>query len=514
MDAGRGVISKEEHAASGQPPAMAMDAPSLPRLTLAELDVAPVSSGRLPFLFEAMILGIRVVEMLALIATSFAILNALDVPTLTETTNYVRATLLGVCFYALLSEMIGVYDVEVRFSVRKAWGRLLVAWGFTAIFLLVVSFLLKVSEDYSRGWAVGWLVGGAAAVCLVRACGVAYTLKLKRHGYFDQRVAIFGAGPQGDRMARYIVGDPRLTIKLVAFYDDRDSDRLATRESGLALRGNMATLMQDIRRGGIDQVIVALPWLAEARLQNIVAELSAAPVRIRLAPDLASFAFAQRPIVRLGDVPVLALFERPISGVDQLIKRCEDVILGAILLVLAAPLILVAGLAIKLDSKGPIFFRQVREGFNNRYFRIWKLRSMYADQCEGDAISQATQTDRRVTRVGRFLRRTSIDELPQLINVLTGEMSLVGPRPHAPSTRAGNKLFAEVVKTYAGRHNVKPGITGWAQVNGWRGETDTEEKLIRRLEHDLYYMERWSSLFDIYILIRTVFVLPLSKQAY
>jgi exopolysaccharide biosynthesis polyprenyl glycosylphosphotransferase len=237
-------------------------------------------------------------------------------------------------------------------------------------------------------------------------------------------------------------------------------------------------------------------------------------VRIRLAPDLANFAFAHRPLVLLGDMPVITLFERPISGTDAIVKRAEDLLFTSIILFFIWPIMLIAAIAVKLDSPGPVFFRQPREGFNNQRFDVLKFRSMVHDQCETDGVQQATRGDARVTRVGRIIRATSIDELPQLFNVLMGDMSLVGPRPHAPSTRANGRLFHEVVQTYAARHKVKPGITGWAQVCGWRGETDTEEKLVKRLEHDLHYIENWSVPFDIYILFRTVFAVLFPKNAF
>ena len=261
-------------------------------------------------------------------------------------------------------------------------------------------------------------------------------------------------------------------------------------------------------------MIVALPWSAEARIRQVVQKLALTPVRIRLAPDLANFAFAHRPLVLLGDMPVITLFERPISGTDALVKRAEDLVLTICILLFVWPVMLLAALAVKLDSPGPIFFRQPREGFNNQRFNVLKFRSMTHDECQTDGIEQATRGDRRVTRVGRFIRATSIDELPQLFNVLKGDMSLVGPRPHAPSTKAAGRPFHEVVQTYAARHKVKPGITGWAQACGWRGETDTEEKLVKRLEHDLYYIENWSVTFDLYILVRTAFAVIFPKNAF
>jgi Undecaprenyl-phosphate glucose phosphotransferase len=297
-------------------------------------------------------------------------------------------------------------------------------------------------------------------------------------------------------------------------FDDRGDDRLDIQSDELPIKGNLSTLIAMIRAGDIDQVVVALPWAAEKRIQEVVSRLALTPVKIRLAPDLASFVYAQRPVVMLGDVPVMTLFERPISGFDAALKRFEDLVLTGIILFFIWPVLLAVALAIRLDSPGPILFRQPREGFNNSTFPCFKFRSMYHNWSQKDGVVQATRGDPRVTRVGRFLRMSSLDELPQLFNVLNGTMSLVGPRPHAPSTRAGGKLFADVVQSYAARHKVKPGISGWAQVCGWRGETDTEDKLIKRLEHDLYYIENWSLGLDMYILVRTVGAVLLPKNAF
>jgi Undecaprenyl-phosphate glucose phosphotransferase len=476
----------------------------------------PEQSGRrVPLLLEVTVFALRVAELIMLAATSLLIISWLgdNIPAAAYQ-NYFGATLFTIVFYAGLAEVMGAHDPDVRFSVRQAWGRLLTAWLSTSMFMLTLSFLLKNSEDYSRIWAVSWFFGGAAALCVVRLIGISWMRGMKRTGVYNQRVAIFGAGSQGNRLARYIIGNDKLTIDLVGFFDDRTPERLGPAERALDVRGNLGDLVKLIRVGDVDQVIVALPWSAETRLQEVVGELAITPVRIRLAPDLASFAFAQRAVVLLGDLPVMTLFERPISGIDHIIKRFEDLILAGLGLVLISPLLLMVAIAIKLDSKGPVFFRQEREGFNNKRFRIWKFRSMYHDHSQFDQITQARKDDPRVTRVGHFIRRFSVDELPQLINVMVGEMSMVGPRPHAPSTRAGDRLFGDVVKTYAARHKVKPGITGWAQVSGWRGETDTEEKLVKRLEHDLFYIENWSIMMDFFILLRTVTTLPFHSRAY
>ncbi len=428
--------------------------------------------------------------------------------------DYGRAIFGGALVYALIAEIMGSYDVDAHFSLRRAWQRVAASWGITSLFLITLGFLLKVSEEFSRGWSLTWFVTGGIMLLGTRAAMTMWIRRLKKQGVFNSRAAIYGASAQGQKLAHYVRGNDKLTISLVGFFDDRRDGRVPLLVDDLPVFGTSDDLVAMIREGLIDQVIVALPWSAEARIQQVVAKIAMTPVRIRLAPDLANFAFGHRPLVLLGDLPVLTLFERPISGTDAIIKRAEDLVLTLGILFFIWPIMLAAAIAIKLDSPGPIFFRQPREGFNNRPFRVWKFRSMTHDRCEVDGIQQATKGDKRVTRVGKFIRATSIDELPQLFNVIAGDMSLVGPRPHAPSTRAGGRLFHEVIQTYAARHKVKPGITGWAQACGWRGETDTEEKLVKRLEHDLYYIENWSIPFDIYILVRTVFAVLVPKNAF
>jgi exopolysaccharide biosynthesis polyprenyl glycosylphosphotransferase len=225
--------------------------------------------------------------------------------------------------------------------------------------------------------------------------------------------------------------------------------------------------------------------------------------------------FRPRSYSYIGNVPLLDIFDRPIADWDVVIKWLFDKVIGLIALLCAAPLMLLIAVAIKLDSKGPILFKQQRYGFNNKSVTIYKFRSLYVEDTDEFANKQVTKDDRRVTRVGRFIRRTSLDELPQLFNVVfTSELSLVGPRPHAIYTRAENQLYDEIVDGYFARHRVKPGITGWAQINGWRGETDNREKILRRVEHDLYYIENWSLLFDLSILLRTPLSLIRGTGAY
>jgi exopolysaccharide biosynthesis polyprenyl glycosylphosphotransferase len=239
------------------------------------------------------------------------------------------------------------------------------------------------------------------------------------------------------------------------------------------------------------------------------------PVDIRLSAHTNKLRFRPRAYSYLGEVPVLDMVDKPITDWDVVMKWLFDKVVGSVALVLASPLMLLTAIAVKLESRGPVLFKQKRYGFNNELIEVFKFRSMYVDQCDATASRLVQKNDPRVTKVGAIIRRLSIDELPQLINVVfKGNLSLVGPRPHAIHAKAANQLYDEAVDGYFARHRVKPGITGWAQVNGWRGETDTEEKIQRRVEHDLYYIENWSVLFDFYILIKTPLALAGHENAY
>jgi Undecaprenyl-phosphate glucose phosphotransferase len=457
----------------------------------------------------------RVFELLLVFCSGvLAILTIDSELSAAEVAVHLRVVFITGIAFAVLAESLGCYDLDAQFSLRTAWRRVAASWTTAALFMLTLGFILKASDAVSRGWAGGWFVAGGTVLLLSRAGTTIWISRLKARGAFNQRVAIFGAGAQGQRFAEYVQSHERLTISLIGFFDDRRDGRVPAAAANVAVLGNLSALVSMIRDGKVDQVVVALPWAAEARLQQVVSRLALTPVKIRLAPDLASFAFAHRPIVLLGEIPMITLFERPISGLDAVAKLVEDKVLTTLILLLIWPLLLIIAIAIKLDSPGPVFFRQPREGFNNRPFRVFKFRTMYHDHSQFEGIQQARRDDPRVTRVGRLLRSTSLDELPQLFNVMVGDMSLVGPRPHAASTRAGGRLFSDVVASYAARHKVKPGITGWAQVCGWRGETDTEEKLIKRLEHDLYYIENWAIWFDFYILFRTIGSILVPKNAF
>jgi len=246
----------------------------------------------------------------------------------------------------------------------------------------------------------------------------------------------------------------------------------------------------------------------------VLKQLWVLPADIRLSAYSQKLRYRPRAYSWIGNVPFLDAFDKPLSGWGAFLKAVEDKVIASLAIVALSPVMALVALAIKLDSRGPVIFRQKRYGFNNELIEVYKFRSMYVDKADVDARKLVTRDDPRVTRVGRFIRRTSLDELPQFFNVLKGSLSLVGPRPHATQAKAHEQLYDEVVESYFARHRVKPGITGWAQINGWRGETDTAEKIQRRVEHDLFYIENWSLFLDLYILAKTPFVLIDPETAY
>jgi Undecaprenyl-phosphate glucose phosphotransferase len=284
--------------------------------------------------------------------------------------------------------------------------------------------------------------------------------------------------------------------------------------NGYPRLGTVDELLQFARKVRIDLLLVTFPISAENRLLHVLRKLWVLPVDIRLSAHTQRLRYRPRAYSHIGHVAFLDLFDRPIAGWDALIKSTSDKMIALMAIVVLAPLLAAVWLAVRLDSKGPAIFKQKRYGFNNELIEVYKFRSMHFDQTDPTAKKLTIRNDPRVTRLGRFIRKTSLDELPQLFNVLRGELSMVGPRPHATNANVNDTEYSEIVEEYFARTRVKPGITGWAQVNGWRGNTDTVEKLHRRLEHDLYYIENWSLIFDLIILARTPFAVLLADEAY
>ncbi|MDU3133796.1 MAG: undecaprenyl-phosphate glucose phosphotransferase, partial [Bradyrhizobium sp.] len=305
-------------------------------------------------------------------------------------------------------------------------------------------------------------------------------------------------------------------IEILGVFDDRSDSRSLDTCAGVPKLGKVDDIVEFARRTRVDLVLFALPISAETRILDMLKKLWVLPVDIRLSAHTNKLRFRPRSYSYLGAVPTLDVFEAPITDWDLVMKWLFDRLVGALILLLALPVMALVALAIKLDSPGPVLFRQKRFGFNNERIDVFKFRSLYHHQADPTASKVVTKNDPRVTRVGRFIRKTSLDELPQLFNVVfKGNLSLVGPRPHAVQGKLQNRLFDEAVDGYFARHRVKPGITGWAQINGWRGEIDKEEKIQKRVEFDLYYIENWSVLLDLYILLKTPLALMTkSENAY
>jgi Undecaprenyl-phosphate glucose phosphotransferase len=338
---------------------------------------------------------------------------------------------------------------------------------------------------------------------------------MTRAGRFDRRTAIVGGGAAAEAMIKALEAQPESGIRIVGLFDDRDEARSPDVVAGHPKIGTIDDLVEYARRTKLDLVIFTLPISAEKRILQMLAKLWVLPIGIRLSAHTSKLRLRPRSYSYIGSVPVLDVFDKPIADWDLVLKWLFDKLVGTLLLALVSPILLATAIAVKLDSRGPVFFRQKRYGFNNELIEVFKFRSMYVEQSDATAAKLVTRDDPRVTRVGRVIRKTSIDELPQLFNVVfKGDLSLVGPRPHALHAKAENRLYDQVVDGYFARHKVKPGITGWAQINGWRGETDTEEKIQRRVEFDLYYIENWSVFFDFYIVAMTPVALMKSENAY
>lgn len=370
--------------------------------------------------------------------------------------------------------------------------------------LAAAALSLGAPVTFRPGAALLWL-GLAAPMLLAGRLGSAAVFRALPH-LSRQRAVLVGSGPQAARFAATLTGRHDQGLALLGLVDN---DPVAAAGSGgLSYLGPVTVLDGMIRKGEVDQVVLCMPWAEERRVRDLQALLSDYPVDVTLAPDLMAYRDDLAEAPRL-----LRLADRPIRGWAAVVKAIEDytLALGA-LAVAAVPMALIA-LAIRLDSPGPALFRQRRTGFNNRDFYVLKFRTMYHDAADHTVQRQVVAGDPRVTRVGAILRRTSLDELPQIFNVLKGEMSFIGPRPHAPGTRAGGRPFEEVMARYAARHRVKPGLTGLAQVRGWRGPTETEDKLIRRVESDLEYIETWSPWLDLVILVRTLLAVARMRNA-
>ena len=490
-----------------------------PQVTEPELSDAARAVAAQPYeaAFSPIVLAglVRVIEVALVAAVGFAVYVSYVVPAHGFAWHYFAA-ILGIALLAMLAfQVADIYQVQAFRGHEKQYMRLASAWSVVFLIAISASFFAKAGDQFSRAWLGSFYVLGLFALIAFRRALFLLVRRWTREGRLDRRTVVVGADGNGESLIRSLAAQRDSDVRLVGVFDDRGDDRSLPSCAGVPKLGTVDDLVAFARNTRVDLVIFALPISAESRILQMLKKLWVLPVDIRLSAHTNKLHYRPRSYSYVGNVPVLDIFDKPIADWDVVMKWLFDKIVGSLALICAAPIMLLVAIAIKLDSKGPVLFKQKRYGFNNELIEIYKFRSMYADQTDLTASKLVTQDDSRVTRVGRFIRKTSLDELPQLFNVVfAGNLSLVGPRPHALHAKAANRLYDEAVDGYFARHRVKPGITGWAQIHGWRGETDSQEKIQRRVEHDLYYIENWSILLDLYILAQTPFALIRTENAY
>jgi Undecaprenyl-phosphate glucose phosphotransferase len=458
--------------------------------------------------------ALRLVEF-AMLSLSGILLYAFHVGVWTHLAWYYPVVILGASLAAIvLLELTDCYQMPALRRPIANSGRIILVWAGTFALLSLAGFFLKVSHEFSRLWFAGWFVTGLALLLGLRIIIAGLVRRWARNGVMERRAVIVGGGTTAETLIRSLEAQPYNDIRICGIFDDRDDTRSPPIVAGYLKLGTVAELISFARIARIDMLIVSLPLTAESRVLQLLKKLWVLPVDIRLSAHSNQLRFRPRSYSYIGAVPMLDIFDRPINDWDSVAKRAFDITFSLAGILLLSPVMLLTALAIKLDSKGPVIFRQKRHGFNNEEIEVFKFRSMYAEKADPSARQAVTKNDPRVTRVGRFIRKTSIDELPQFFNALFGSLSLVGPRPHAVAAQSHNLLYNEVVDGYFARHRVKPGVTGWAQINGWRGEMDTDEKIKMRTEFDLYYIENWSLAFDLKILLLTPIRLLNTENAY
>jgi Undecaprenyl-phosphate glucose phosphotransferase len=503
------------HARSGlpfAPPAVATGGGAVRAPRLADLSRGDKSSLISPVVVRGVV-RFTDFALAASIGIAIAFLS-MDMPSAAATALYIGTIAATSLVSVLLFDLLGLYSSRVFPLILQQLPRVLLGWTAAFALLASVIFFFKAGVQFSRAWLALWFVAGLFAVAAERIALFALVRRWTRSGRLYRRAVIYGIGPLTASLIRELEDDVASDVRIIGIFDDRKTTRGNAAIHGYPRLGSLDDLLAVSREMRIDLAIVALPVAGEKRLSSVAGRISVLPADIKLPAQATQIHFAPRVYSHVGPVAMIDLYDKPIADWGTVAKWLFDKTFGILALIALAPVMGAIAVAIKLDSRGPVLFRQKRYGFNNELIEVCKFRSMYIDRCDANADLLVTRADDRVTRVGRFLRKTSLDELPQLLNVLKGELSLVGPRPHALAAKAADRLYGEVVAGYFARHKVKPGITGWAQINGWRGETDTPEKIQRRVDHDIYYIENWSVFLDLYILLCTPLSLLRAENAY
>jgi Undecaprenyl-phosphate glucose phosphotransferase len=427
---------------------------------------------------------------------------------------YAGAALLGATLAVSFVQALDGYQIATLRNLLGQASKAIAGFTLAMVALVLIGFFSKTSIEFSRLWFAAWYGSGLVALLLFRTGVHLYVRRAVNEGRIERRAVIVGGGEPAAELIRSLEAQRDSDIRICGIFDDRNDERSPAIVAGYPRLGTVPELVAFSRTARVDMLIVTLPFSAERRVLQLLKRLWVLPVDIRLSAHSNKLRFRPRSYAWEGAVPMFDIFEKPIADWDAISKRAFDIAGSLVALALLSPLMLATAVAIRLESRGPVIFRQKRYGFNNEVIEVLKFRSMYHEQADPDAKRVVTKGDPRVTRVGRIIRKTSIDELPQLVNVLKGELSLVGPRPHAVNAHTQNRLWDEVVDGYFARHKVKPGVTGWAQINGWRGEVDTEEKIRQRVACDLYYIENWSLALDIRICLLTPLSLLNTENAY
>ncbi|HGA2318212.1 TPA: undecaprenyl-phosphate glucose phosphotransferase [Pseudomonas putida] len=428
------------------------------------------------------------------------------------TSDYVIMLLLLIGALAVIYDHYAIYRSNVGLSVKAF--RLFKAWSATFCFLVVIAFLTKQSETYSRLLVVQLFVIGYFVQLFLHVAVRELQKRFTAHARLDNAL-IIGNGDLANFLYQKISNNPWFGERVMGCIwvdqeDDQGREGQQDAKQRLPVLGSIADLDEIIAQHGIRTVYLVTPLGGSAVIQDVYLKLLDKCIAVNWVPDIFSLRLINHSVREIAGIPVLTLSETPLTGTSLFLKNLEDRVLAALILLCASPVLLAVALIIKLDSPGPVFFRQDRTGWTGESFRIWKFRSMHVHQPENGVVEQAQRNDPRLTRVGAFIRRTSLDELPQLFNVLTGDMSLVGPRPHALQH---DTLYSQDIVDYFARHNIKPGMTGLAQVRGYRGETKDLEQMIQRVNSDIEYINNWSLWLDFVILVRTVNAFT-GKQAY
>lgn len=425
--------------------------------------------------------------------------------------GYLAAGLGASMLFGLIGRFTDIYTSwGGRPFLRDEGIRIVITWLLTYMTLIFVIFTAKTSEQFSRFVLISWLFVTPLLLVTSRYLLRSLQAALKRVGINNRTIAIAGITEQGLRFAQSLENQPASGLQIAGFYHFDEAANDPELPKHYARLGGQAEMLEAARSGEWDQIYIAPPAGTPGTTSDIIRYLSDTLTPIRLIPDQFTNTLLHSRYLEIADMPVLCLYDAPLPEHQILLKRLEDLLVGSLLLLLLSPVMLLIAMMIKLTSPGPVLFRQTRHGLHGEKFQVLKFRTMTV--CEnGCHIRQATRNDHRVTAIGAFLRKTSLDELPQFINVLQGHMSIVGPRPHAV---AHNEAYRHLIPGYMLRHLVKPGITGWAQVNGWRGETDTLFKMQKRVELDMEYIRGWSLGLDLKIILVTAFKAFHDKNAY